>query len=664
MQNLNFTIFSLVLVLILLNPLDSVSQNNYNTVYEFKEQHFDVLSYNLTWNLISPSKKLIQASVDITVYWKDYKDNQNFYFNLDGLQVDSVLWDGKITQFAPVMPNSDLHFHYEIARPNNNDSALITIYYHGEMKSEKSAMDWGGVHSDNGLVYNMGVGFYYPAVSCTRFWMPCYDHPQDKAAFQAEFIVPVGLKVASNGILIDEFDNDSTSHFIWKQDIPSATYLLNFAISNFVKITKQSDDNIPIEIYSRPDDSIPSSHFYANVGKMSDCYQFYFTPYPFDKIGYVNTTLGAMEHQTMISMSRDMVVNSGNGADIFSTTAAHELAHSWFGNLVSPKDFRDVWFNESFATFCEAFWKEYQVDNHLNDSKTDFHNKIYQDWSSYNSIINQEGLLPLYNFKEYDEDTELIEPNISNYPFTIYYKGSVVLQLLMYELGRDVFLGAVNNILAKYAYSNINTAEIKKEFEEYSGQNLDNFFDQWIYQPGFPILNIKYQINNGKVIINVTQKQKQTSHGKYSKILLPLNFVSGTSNDIKYYYISDSLQTIEQDYENTNNLDYISVNSRLGWISPINFTISKITDVAEHTYSLPYTILSNSNSSMIIQFFASKLASHIHLYDIIGNQIDINKIISISENQIIINKEILSNGYYILNIIDQKSISIPIIISK
>jgi aminopeptidase N len=388
-----------------------------------------------------------------------------------------------------------------------------------------NADDFGGVFSDNGVLYAVGVGFRNNYVGTTQHWLACYDHPSDKATFDFNFITPRNLTVASNGILDRVADTtiDGGNYKItrWVSSSPIATYLMTFACSDYVSLNFAGSD-YPAVVYCKPEDSSACRFVFKKVTDMVNGFERYYGKYPFAKVGYVITPLsgGAMEHQTMITMNSSYINKLYSHKDTMNMTAAHELSHQWFGDAVTPFDFRDAWFNEGFATFSEGIWHEINLGF-----------KRYLDFISerVNQYVNifsgYEGVLSLYDFSRV--------PPSSNYPITIYYKGAAVVALLRYELGDEVFFGALKKLISQSNYGNISAKSLQEFLEEYSKKDLDWFFKQWIYGKGYPVLNVttfKSESNaEGYYKAEIHIKQVQSDEwGTYTH--LPVNFTFADIN--------------------------------------------------------------------------------------------------------------------------------------
>jgi len=441
----------------------------------FRQQPFDVLHYDAWIDLTAAPSKQMSGVCEMRIQWIGDPASGPFYFHLRDLTIDSVLYDGvPVDAVAEEAPESPV-YHYRITPPataGTGDTAVIRVVYGGEMQHELGGT-WGGVTSSGGTLFALGVGFSNNYVSATQHWLPCYDHPSDKATFHGRFRVMKGMAVASNGVLTIVPESDSTVIYDWNHDVPCATYLLTFAVDEYVPLDFPGETP-PMVVYARPRDTAATRVTFKLLPRMVHAFEQRFVTYPFEKVGYVNTPLGAMEHQTMISFPTSL----SRSRDTVNSTGAHELAHQWFGDLVSPLDFTHAWLNESFATYCESAWAEELggFDAYLKSQEMKANRYI-------NAVAASEGLLPLYNFPR--------ESPSSNYPETIYQKGAVVVGMLRYELGDSVFHEALRDYLTRHAYGSATTDDLRAVLEEHAGRSLGWFFDQWVYGKGWPVLTVR-----------------------------------------------------------------------------------------------------------------------------------------------------------------------------
>ncbi len=489
----------------------------------YQPQAFDVLHYDAWVDLTDAPAKTMRGVCEITLRWTQPPAGGPFYLHLRDLHIDSIFYDGTPTTAAVVDSVKDATYHYDVAVPSGakqGDTARIRVVYGGKMTIEYGGGTWGGVSSNNGTLFALGVGFANNYVSATQHWLPCYDHPSDKATFRGRFMVRQGKFVASNGLLVGVTARDSNDIFEWRTEIPTATYLLTFAADAYVPVTISAAP-LPMVVYSRAGDSLATATSFRLLPNMVSAFARRYGPYPFEKVGYVNTPIGAMEHQTMISYPTGL----SQSRDTVNSTGAHELAHQWFGDLVSPLDFRHAWLTESFATFNESVWAEelggYAA--YLNSQESKANNYI-------NTISRRERVFPLYDFPR-------ASPS-SNYPETIYQKGAVVVGMLRFELGDSLFYQGLRDYLTAHAYGTATTADMQAALEARAGRSLKTFFDQWVYGKGWPKLSARCTptpIADGlsRVTIEMTQTQPD-SFGVYTNVPVEFGFLSKATKTFTY----------------------------------------------------------------------------------------------------------------------------------
>jgi aminopeptidase N len=414
------------------------------------------------------------------------------------LSIDSIFYNSQLVDYQIVGEESGADYHYEISplSSDNKDTVDLLIYYSGNMTNEGGKNAWGGVHYSDSTLFALGVGFRNNYVSTTQHWLPCYDHPSDKALFYADFYLPEDYEIASNGDKsIREENGKKYHHFV--MNYPTATYLLTFSIAKYTMQTLIIN-SIPIYVYAKEKDSVAATYAFKLTPEMLHFYSNLLKGYPFRSLGYVLTPIGSMESQTMINFDKNLAKNIYTKKDSMNLTAAHEMSHQWFGNSVTPYDYRDAWLNESFATYSESLWREYMFgySAYITEQQTKLSNYI-------NYIIPSEGHIPLYNFDRSD---------VSNYPTTIYYKGAIILGMLRYKLGDSVFFQALRQYTSDFQYQNMDILKAQQHFENVSGLNLSEFFEQWIYGIGYPKLDVELFVDtiegkdySKKIVINQVQ---------------------------------------------------------------------------------------------------------------------------------------------------------------
>jgi len=537
MKKITLTIILLILTIFTLNAGNNgtILLSEISAPENYIPQPFDVTHYDAELDFSQYPTTAMIGVCRISVQWLESSADNKFYFHLRDLTIDSAFYQNIPVTVAEVGTKADSTYHFEITPPPqlSASSVTITIYYRGNMTTEYNTRGtkWGGVQSRYEILFAMGVGFYNNYVSATEHWLPCYDHPSDKASCRFKFIVPEGKAVASNGLLKEiNHPGDGTVSYLWEHNNDCATYNYTFAVSDWVPLNF-GNESLPMLVYCKPVDTTSVKATFKLLPKMVETYEKRFGKYPFEKVGYVLTPIGSMEHETMISM--DMYL--GRSKDSVNETGAHELAHMWFGDMVTPYDFRDAWLNESFATFCEAVWYEELsgMQGYLNhiDNMRGF-------YISNPSGAKGEGIFPLYDFPR-------TAPS-SNYPYaTIYQKGGVVVGMLRYELGDSLFFLAMREYLTARKYSNATTDTLKYYCEKVSGKDLDWFFNQWVYGKGWSQLEITFDQKPGvQSRLDIKQIQPD-SLGIYTDVPVEIGF-ERTFGDFQYFIFR--LKDREQSY--------------------------------------------------------------------------------------------------------------------
>ena len=484
---------------------------------EFIQQDFDVIHYDARLDFTKAPARDMIGECTIKYVWTRKADDSKFYFHLRDLTIDSVFYNELPYQIDTLGTKADANYCFRVNKniSDESDTVYLKVYYHGTMQAEPGSSKWGGVHSGSNMLYAMGVGFFNNYVSSTQHWLPCYDHPSDKATFKGTFYT-IGNTVAGNGIGTTSMFNPVIEQYDWETNIPTATYLLTFAVGKYQKMTI-SGASVPIEYYYLQSDSANTYKAYSELPPMIAFLESKLGKYPFEKVGYVNTPIGSMEHQTMISFDVAVIRQVQSKYDAVSSTVLHELSHQWFGNSVSPLDFREAWLNEAFATFSEALWAEHK------NGKTGYLTTLANDLKSYWNNISSDGVVPLFAFPR---------KTASNYPGTIYNKGAVVVGMLRYELGDTAFFHGLRAFLDSNRLSTATTENLKKHFEAASGKDLTQFFDQWVYSKGYPKLDFDTDITGEIPTLKISQVQAD-DYGVYTNLPVEISYkdLNGNTKD-------------------------------------------------------------------------------------------------------------------------------------
>jgi len=341
-----------------------------------------------------------------------------------------------------------------------------------------------------------------------RYWFPSFDFPSDKATSDEYITVQKGEVAVGNGRLIDDAQNaDGTITYHYRMNVPHSTYLTSFVAGDFVKLSDKYKD-VPLAFYAYSDRRrVAGIAFSRTKDMMSDFETLTGIPFPFEK--YDQTMVAGfqdfdgMENVTATTLADTSILFAEYpfGKPIVENLVSHELAHSWFGNMVTCKNWSELWLNEGFATFMEATFREkaYGRANYLQ--------KLIEDRDEF---ITDDAVgkyhHPLRNLSA-QADNSLFDA-------TTYQKGGVVLHMLRETVGDAAFWKGVNIYLTNHKFGNVESADLQHAMEEASGQKLQVFFDQWVYAAGYPKLEVTWLNESSTNTVKITVNQVQKDDGE------------------------------------------------------------------------------------------------------------------------------------------------------
>jgi aminopeptidase N len=442
--------------------------------------NYDVKYYALNLD-INPANRYIKGSIDINLVII----NNLSTIELDlsqGLIIDSIMLGNKKTTctYSGNLLTVNLDKTY-------SSGALIklTVFYQGYPGS--SGFGSFGVSDVNSkkLIWTLSEPFG------ARDWWPCKDYPYDKAdSADINITVPKEMIVASNGILRKTIETSDKKTYFWHEGYPISSYLISvtaYAYNTFSNYYKYSStDSMEIKYFTVLDKYNPRYEDYDKVPNMIKVYSDLFGQYPFIKEKYGQAEFpwgGGMEHQTCTSL--------GSFSEFI---IAHELAHQWWGDMITCKDFHNIWLNEGFATYCEALYAE----------------KVYGK-GQYQSEM---GLAKyLGGGTVYVDDLSNINRIFSN--DLTYNKASWVLHMLRHIAGDDTFFKMMKEYYKSIQqYNASSTEDFQKVCENVYGKDLNWFFHEWIYEEYYPQYNYMSTstVNGSKTNLKIDISQKQTNY--------------------------------------------------------------------------------------------------------------------------------------------------------
>jgi aminopeptidase N len=363
-----------------------------------------------------------------------------------------------------------------------------------------------------------------------RHWYPCPDSPNMKFPSDITCRVPQGMVVVSNGKQVSEKKDGDLVAVRWVQDKPSANYLIFLAAGYFKKLEDRYK-NIPLTFFVLPADFQYAEETFSDTkGIMAFLEQEIGIPYPWAKYAQVyvkDFSWGGMENTSVTCMSDRNLHPEYEDFMGCRGLMAHELAHQWFGDLVTCKDWAETWLNEGFATYYE--WL-YDAQNLAPDAVLAYMHQSAKD------IAGKNNTTPIVR-RDYQHPDEMFD-------YLTYDKGAWVLHMLRSQLGPALFRKCIQTYLQRYQYKNATTEDFKSVLEEISGRSWDRFFDQWVYRGGEPELQVDYSWDESSKTAKISVQQIQKNTGLFN-LPLPIRFTLKNSKVDRTIKVKDKSENFE-----------------------------------------------------------------------------------------------------------------------
>ncbi len=411
---------------------------------------------------------------------------------------------------------------------------LNRVYNPGEIAEVRICFKHKNV-TDNAFYSSNGCVFTDFPPEGARKVFPCWDRPSDKALTVITAKVPLIVRLGSTGSLADSVISGDSLFYHWVNHDPVSTYLITLSSKNIFLVselywhkTANPSDSIPVKIYYKSGENITMIR--NMIVPLTNYFSLKFGDYPFEKIGFATLNgafpWGGMENQTMVNLMPNGYAQEN--------IIAHEHSHQWFGDMITCGTWADIWLNEGFGTFCEALWME--------------------NTNGYAAYLNKmTGLAGVYlsqnpGWPVYNPLWALHTPS-SNFLYNTaicYNKGACVLHQLRCVLGDEVFFDVMHTYASdtNFRFKNAITENFIAIANQVSGQDLQWFFDEWIYEPNHPVYNNHYEFideGSGNWIVKFLIEQIQPNTVFFT---MPVELLIG---------FADGPDTLVQVNNNLNN---------------------------------------------------------------------------------------------------------------
>jgi aminopeptidase N len=472
-----------------------------------RDREIDILHLTLD---VTPDFK--QRTVSGTATWK-FKPIARALaeLKLDGvnLNVDSVTSTEKVSGFQVTEEQVIVTFAEPI--PANKEATVTVRYSAQPEKGLYFRTPELGYKPEDMHIWTQGEA------DEARHWYPCYDYPNEKFTVEMICHVPEGIVALANGRKVsEEKDANGLMAVHWLQDKPMVNYLVALVVGK-LKFIEDKHGNLPMRFWTPASEIEHAANSFEDTKPAMEFFEKEIgVPYPWDKYDQVciqDYHWGGMENVSLTTLNINTLFpkdyeNTRNSQGLI----AHELAHQWFGDLLTCKDWSHIWLNEGFASYYDDLYTEHK------QGRAEF---LYRVWEGVKSLTASTNSIKAIHWRKYADPVEQFDS-------LAYGKGSVVLHMLRSQLGPELFRQCIKTYVERHKFGSVVTDDLRNVLEELTGRSFDQFFDQWVYHAGFPVLDIDYSWDAQAKLakISVRQTQPVNENVVLFRFPLPVRFSS------------------------------------------------------------------------------------------------------------------------------------------
>jgi aminopeptidase N len=391
------------------------------------------------------------------------------------------------------------------------DGRTLTIHLATPLRAGETtsiSIDYEGVNRTKGAYFRPAKHIVWTQGETeeNRYWIPTYDFPNDKTTWEFYIWTAKGERALSNGRLAGSRTVRDSIEWHWVQDKPASTYLMTTVVGNYTVVQDKPWRNVTIGYWTYPDSIQAAMRGFGRTPAAVELFSRKTgVPYPwakYDQIVIPGFQYGGMENVSATSQNDVAILHPPWSEPQANTDGlvSHELAHQWYGDLLTTRRWGDAWLNEGFATFMEQIFRE--EDQGIDEGALD---RLGTQEETIDA--DRRGRRPIVYDKWVNDPIEVF------FSGHIYPKGATILQMLRHQLGDTLFWKAMNHYTTAHAYGNVISDDLRVAFEQTTGRDYKPFFQQWVYGAGFPVFRISssYDPASGRLVIKASEVQPRDS---------------------------------------------------------------------------------------------------------------------------------------------------------
>ncbi|MES2764114.1 MAG: M1 family aminopeptidase [Bacteroidota bacterium] len=479
----------------------------YYSPENLRSDTFDIIKYTINLDITDFANQKISGHT-VVRFAPKLNGQNNIALDLLKMVIDSIKQNSTMLTYAynDTLLRVDLPVSMNIV-----DTADMFVYYHGAPQGDPAG--WGGFSFNGNYAYNLGVGFGAKPHNYGRVWFPCFDNFVEKSVYEFNITTVLAKTSFCNGALISDVTNGGvhTRKWVLNKEIPS--YLASVAVADYTQVNwniAAANGNLPVTLAARASDTVALKNGFVHLPNALLGYENYYGPYVWNRVGYclVPFNSGAMEHATNISYPQ-----AATNIAYESQLMAHELSHHWWGDLMTCETQEDMWLNEGMASYSERMFLEwtYNYGKYITEVKS-----VHDDIVKY-IHLREKGFRAISGI-----------PHAYTYGDHVYRKGADVAHTLRSYMGDAAFFAGLKYVLQQKAYKNMNSIEFRDLLAISSGQNMNDFFDNWVLNGGWPHFSIDSVKTSGSAapytsVVYVKQKLFGAP-ALYSNVPLEISF--------------------------------------------------------------------------------------------------------------------------------------------